>query len=116
MSHVDVRSASRPQPDPELVEMANYVCDYEVDSDEAYSTARHCLVDSLACSLLALKYPDCTRLLGPLVPGAEMPGGARVPGTSFELDPVQAVRDPRERQRPDRRAARCGQAKLRLGE
>jgi 2-methylcitrate dehydratase len=74
-----------------LTDIADFVCNYEIDSEEAFSTARYCLMDSLACSLLALKFPDCTRLLGPLVPGAEMTGGARVPGTSYELDPVQAA-------------------------
>jgi 2-methylcitrate dehydratase len=73
------------------IKTADFVCNYEIDSEEAFSTARYCLMDSLACSLLALKFPDCTRLLGPLVPGAEMTGGARVPGTSYELDPVQAA-------------------------
>ena len=88
MSQVGIKTANRPAPDKELTDIADFVCNYEVDSDEAYSTARYCLMDSLACSLLALKFPDCTRLLGPLVPGAEMTGGARVPGTSYELDPV----------------------------
>ena len=57
----------------------------------AYETARYCLMDTLACGFQALKYPACRKLLGPVVPGAVMPGGARVPGTSFELDPVQAA-------------------------
>ena len=91
MSQAGTRAAKRPQPDQELVDIADYVCHYTIESDEAFSTARYCLVDSLACSLLAMKFPDCTRLLGPLVPGAEMKGGARVPGTSYELDPVQAA-------------------------
>ncbi|NNL94599.1 MAG: bifunctional 2-methylcitrate dehydratase/aconitate hydratase, partial [Xanthomonadales bacterium] len=91
MSQHDSRAAQRPNPDQELVDIANFVCDYPLDSDLAYTTARHCLMDSLACSLLALKYPDCTRLLGPLAPGAEMKHGARVPGTAYELDPVQAA-------------------------
>ena len=83
MSHPDARSANRPQPDQVLVDIANYVCDY--------STARYCLMDSLACSLLAMQFPDCVRLLGPIVPGAVMAGGSRVPATSFELDPAQAA-------------------------
>ncbi len=91
MSHPDSRTAQRPEPDRVLVDIADYVCDYEVDSVEACATARHCLMDSLACAMLALKYPGCTRLLGPLVAGAEMPGGARVPGTRYELDPAQAA-------------------------
>jgi len=91
VTHVGAREANRPSPDQVLVDIADYVCDYSVDSDEAFSTARYCLMDSLACAMLALKFPDCTRLLGPVVPGAGMAGGARVPGTAYELDPVQAA-------------------------
>lgn len=91
MSHIGIRTAQRPQPDQVLVDIADYVCAYEIASEEAYSTARYCLMDSLACSILALAFPGCSRLLGPIVPGADMPGGARVPGTSFHLDPAQAA-------------------------
>ncbi|MEJ8567494.1 bifunctional 2-methylcitrate dehydratase/aconitate hydratase [Elongatibacter sediminis] len=91
MSQVGVRAAQRPQPDDVLVDIADYVCEYEIDSEEALSTARYCLMDSLACAMLAMKFEGCTRLLGPLVPGAEMPDGARVPGTGFHLDPAQAA-------------------------
>ncbi|MFC1720402.1 bifunctional 2-methylcitrate dehydratase/aconitate hydratase [Pseudomonadota bacterium] len=86
-----VRKAERPDYDKVLADIADYVCDYSVESDEAWSTARYCLMDSLACAMLAMKFPGCTRLLGPIVPGAEMQGGARVPGTTFELDPAQAA-------------------------
>ena len=78
-------------PDPLLVTIADYVCAPPTFSDEAYATARLCLTDSLGCALLALEFPQCKRLLGPVVPGSEMRGGARVPGTGFELDPVQAA-------------------------
>lgn len=91
MSDMGVRAAKRPRPDAVLVDIADYVCDYEIDSIEAYSTARYCLMDSLACAMLALNYPGCARLLGPMVPGAELRGGARVPGTRFELEPAQAA-------------------------
>ncbi len=91
MSHFDIRSAVRPEPDQPMVDIADYVIDYQIDSQEAYDTARYMLLDSLACAMLAMKFPDCVRHLGPLVPGGELPGGARVPGTSFELDPVQAA-------------------------
>ncbi len=91
MSHVDIRSAKRPEPDQSMVDIANYVADYQIDSEEAYATATYMLLDSLACAMLAMKHPECVKHLGPLVPGAEMLGGARVPGTSFELDPVQAA-------------------------
>jgi len=91
MSHYDARSAVRPQPDQPMVDIADYVIDYKVDSQEAYDTARYMLLDSLACAMLAMKFPDCVKHLGPLVPGAILPGGALVPGTGFELDPVQAA-------------------------
>jgi 2-methylcitrate dehydratase len=81
----------RPQPDQVLVDIADYVLEYQVDSVEAYRTARLCLMDSLGCGLEALDYPACTRLLGPVVPGTSVPNGARVPGTSYVLDPVTAA-------------------------
>jgi 2-methylcitrate dehydratase len=74
-----------------LTDIADYVTASSNFSDEAYDTARLCLMDSLGCALLALNYPECTKLLGPIVPGATLPGGARVPGTNYELDPVQAA-------------------------
>lgn len=83
----------RPAPDQELVDIAKYVADYKIDSAEAYETARLCLMDTLGCGMLALKYPECTRHLGPIVPGTKVPKGARVPGTRFELDPVKAAFD-----------------------
>jgi 2-methylcitrate dehydratase len=85
------KSAERPDPDPLLVAIAEYARNYKVQSALAFDTARDCLMDTLACGFQALKYPACTKLLGAVVPGASMPGGARVPGTSFELDPVQAA-------------------------
>src|SRR6202161_1523334 len=85
------KSAKRPDPDAILVAIADYARGFTIRSDIAYDTARDCLMDTLACGFQALKYPACTKLLGPVVPGASMPGGARVPGTSYELDPVQAA-------------------------
>ncbi|MDN5753235.1 MAG: bifunctional 2-methylcitrate dehydratase/aconitate hydratase [Nitrosospira sp.] len=82
---------SRPQPDQVLVDIADYVVNREIQSRLAYDTARNCLMDSLGCAMEALTYPACTRLLGPLVPGTAVPNGARVPGTRFQLDPVQAA-------------------------
>ncbi len=76
-----------------LVDIADYVCDYEVDSAEAYDTARNCLIDTLGCGLEALGYPACTKLLGPVVPGTIVPNGAKVPGTEYQLDPVKAAFD-----------------------
>jgi 2-methylcitrate dehydratase len=87
-SHI---SNVRPDPDRVLVDTADYVCDYEADSVEAYDTARNCLIDTLGCGLEALGYPACTKLLGPVVPGTIVPNGAKVPGTQFQLDPVQAA-------------------------
>jgi 2-methylcitrate dehydratase len=91
VSQIDSRSASRPQPDQPLVDVADYVLDYHVTSVEARDTARHVLLDSLACALLAEAFPQCTRHLAPLVPGMTLAGGARVPGTALELDPAQAA-------------------------
>jgi 2-methylcitrate dehydratase len=91
MSAVDIRSAKRPAPDQPLVAVAQYVKDHEIDSAAAYETARYCLMDTLACGFQALDYPACTKLLGPVVRGATMAGGSRVPGTSWELDPVQGA-------------------------
>ena len=84
---------ARPDPDPELVAIADYVVDYEIDDEEVYDTARNCLIDTLGCGFLALQFPACVKLLGPIVPGAEVEGGARVPGTRFQLDPVKAAFD-----------------------
>lgn len=91
MNPHDIRSAARPDPDQPMVDIANYVVDYEIASREAYDTARYMLLDSLACAMLAMKFPECVKHLGPLVPGAVLPGGARVPGTAWELDPTQAA-------------------------
>jgi 2-methylcitrate dehydratase len=91
MSHHDIRSARRPDPDQPMVDIADYVVDYTIDSHEAYDTARNMLLDSLGCAMLAMKFPECVKHLGPVVPGATMPGGVRVPGTGWELDPVQAA-------------------------
>ena len=91
MSAHDAKSAERPQPDRLLVDIAAYARDARIASDIAYSTARYCLMDTLACGLQALKYPACARLLGPVVPGATLKGGARVPGLDLELEPVQAA-------------------------
>ncbi|NLP59982.1 bifunctional 2-methylcitrate dehydratase/aconitate hydratase [Paraburkholderia sacchari] len=81
----------RPQPDRVLVDIVDYVLDFEIDSALALSTARYCLLDTLGCGLEALSYPACTKLVGPIVPGTIVPHGAKVPGTSFQLDPVQAA-------------------------
>lgn len=83
----------RPDVDQELLDIARYVVGQSIDSAEAYQTARYCLLDSLACALLALRYPACTKLLGPVVPGTVVPQGARVPGTAYVLDPVKAAFD-----------------------
>jgi len=81
----------RPGPDKVLVDIAEYVSKHEIKSAAAYNTARLCLMDTLGCGLEALEYPACTKLLGPLVPGTGVLNGARVPGTRYELDPVQAA-------------------------
>ena len=90
MSH-DIKSAERPAPDAILTAIADYAIGREITSTVAYETAGYCLMDTLACGLQALKYPACTQLLGPVVPGAGLRGGSRVPGTPYELDPVNAA-------------------------
>ena len=87
-SHI---SNERPAPDKVLTDIADYALNFKIESDLAYTTARFCLMDTLGCGLEALEYPACTKLLGPIVPGTVVPNGARVPGTGFQLDPVQAA-------------------------
>src|SRR6195256_3077996 len=87
-SHI---SNVRPKPDKVLTLIADYVTKYPVSSEEAYDTARYCLMDTLGCGLEALEYPACTKLLGPIDPETVVPHGAKVPGTKFQLDPVQAA-------------------------
>ena len=89
----NVELNTRPAPDQVLVDIADYVCDYEIASVEAYDTARNCLMDTIGCGLLALRFPECTKLLGPQVEGPVVPHGARVPGNQFRLDPVKAAWD-----------------------
>jgi 2-methylcitrate dehydratase len=84
-------SGARPAPDRVLTDIADYALGAEVQSDLAYETAHYCLLDTLGCGLEALEYPACAKLLGPIVPGTVVPHGARVPGTQFQLDPVQAA-------------------------
>src|SRR5450631_1500441 len=90
MSH-DIKSAERPAPDGILTAIADYALSFEIDSKLAYETAGYCLMDTLACGFQALKYQACTRLMGPVVPGATLVNGARVPGTAYELDPINAA-------------------------
>jgi len=87
-SHI---SNERPAPDKVIADIADYALGYEIKSDLAYETARYCLIDTLGCGLEALEYPACTKLLGPIVPGTVVPHGVRVPGTNYQLDPVQAA-------------------------
>lgn len=84
-------SNTRPTPDQVLVDIADYVINYTLKSELAYSTARNCLIDTLGCGLEALEYPACRKLLGPVVPGTTVPHGAKVPGTPYQLDPIQAA-------------------------
>jgi 2-methylcitrate dehydratase len=87
-SHI---SNDRPAPDQVIADIADYALGYQINSDLAYETAHYCLLDTLGCGLEALEYSACTKLLGPIVPGTVVPHGARVPGTSYQLDPVQAA-------------------------
>lgn len=83
----------RPEFDREIVAIADYVADYVIDSEEALGTAGYVLLDAIGCALLALRFPECTRLLGPVVPGTVVPNGVRVPGTGYVLDPVKGAFD-----------------------
>ncbi|GGB45715.1 2-methylcitrate dehydratase [Oceanisphaera marina] len=87
----NVEHNHRPRPDALLVTIADYVADTVIQSDAAYTTARLCLMDTLGCGLLALRFPECTKHLGPIVPGTRVAHGARVPGTTHELDPITAA-------------------------
>lgn len=84
-------SNERPDTDQVIVDIVDYVLDYEIKSDLAFQTAQYCLLDTLGCGFEALTYPACTKLLGPVVPGTIVPHGAKVPGTPHQLDPVQAA-------------------------
>lgn len=86
-----VENNIKPEYDQVMQDIADYVLNQPIDSPVAYETAKLCLMDTLGCGMLALTFPECTKLLGPLVPGATLVGGARVPGTRHELDPVQAA-------------------------
>ncbi|MEO8169301.1 MAG: bifunctional 2-methylcitrate dehydratase/aconitate hydratase [Oxalobacteraceae bacterium] len=77
--------------DQEIIDIVDYAINYKIDSSIAYATARNCLIDTLGCGLEALEYPACKKLMGPIVPGTFVPNGAKVPGTQFQLDPVQAA-------------------------
>lgn len=77
--------------DRELADIATYVCNYRIEEHAAFVAARRCLVDTLACAFVALEHPECAKLLGPIVPGAGLWNGARVPGTRYELDPATAA-------------------------
>jgi 2-methylcitrate dehydratase len=87
----DIHSNIRPKPDDIVLELAEYAASYVPESAEAFETARYNLLDTLGCGLLALSYPECARRLGPIVPGAILPKGARVPGTEWQMDPVHAA-------------------------
>ena len=89
----NVETNVRPNPDDVLVKIADYVLSKDIESSEAYNTARNCLMDTLGCGLLALTFPDCKNLLGPYIEGTEVPGGVRVPGTKHVLDPVKGAWD-----------------------
>ncbi|MBV2208501.1 MAG: bifunctional 2-methylcitrate dehydratase/aconitate hydratase [Thermomonas sp.] len=88
-----LNDSTRPNWDAELIQIANYVTNYHPSTELAWQTARHMLIDSLGCALEALEYPACTKLLGPVVPGATLTNGARVPGTAYQLDPIKAAFD-----------------------
>ena len=83
----------RPDFDELISQIANYVYSYEIKSDLALDTARNCLIDTIGCGLLALKFPACTKMLGPIVKDTYVPFGVRVPGTDYQLDPIKGAFD-----------------------
>jgi len=89
--HHYVEDNVKPDYDKVIIDIVDYVLNKKIDSNLAYETARLCLMDTLGCGILALNFAQCCKLMGPIVPGATLPGGARVPGTAYELDPVQAA-------------------------
>lgn len=89
----NVDQNQRPEYDQVIQDIADYVINYKISSQEALDTARNCLMDTLGCGLLALRFPECSKHLGPIVADTQVPHGARVPGTSFRLDPVKAAWD-----------------------
>ncbi|MCD8566408.1 MAG: bifunctional 2-methylcitrate dehydratase/aconitate hydratase [Alphaproteobacteria bacterium] len=91
--HANTDSNERPDYDKVLTDIADYVTDYKIGSDLAYETARYCFMDTIGCGILALKFPACTKMLGPQVEGMSMKNGVRVPGTSYELDPIKGAFD-----------------------
>jgi len=93
MSNRGIRDARRPEADRLLQDIADYVLEFRGSGEAARRTAACCLLDSLGCGMMALQYPACTKLLGPVVAGADLDGGARVPGTAWQLDPVTAAFD-----------------------
>lgn len=86
-----ILSNERPQPDQVLLDIADYVLEYKITSVVARKTAHYCFLDTLGCGFEALTYPACTKLLGPIIEGTIVPNGAKVPGTNFQLDPIQAA-------------------------
>lgn len=87
-----ILDTKRPEFDEILTKIAKYALEYKIDSTLAYETARYCLMDTIGCGLLALEFPACTKLLGPVVEGAEFrPLGAKIPGTSYQLEPERAA-------------------------
>ncbi|MUT68712.1 bifunctional 2-methylcitrate dehydratase/aconitate hydratase [Paenibacillus sp. NEAU-GSW1] len=91
MSYESGAGNARPEMDEVITEIARYAKNAVIESTSAYETARYCLLDTLGCGLLALRYPECVKLLGPAVPGTAVPNGARVPGTAYVLDPIAAA-------------------------
>lgn len=85
--------ADRPEPDQVLVDIAEYILNYKIESEAALTTARNCLIDTIGCGLLALKFPECVKHLGPIVPDTTVKHGARVFGRGDEMDPVKAAWD-----------------------
>ena len=86
-----ITTPSNQEFDQEIIDIVDYVRDFQITSDVAYETAFNCLLDTIGCGLEALEYEACRKLLGPIAPNTKVENGVRVPGTNFELDPVQGA-------------------------
>ena len=87
-SHVVKNNQPYDQP---IIDIVDYVLNYEIKSPVAYETAWNSFMDTLGCGLESLEYEACRKLLGPVVPGLTVANGVKVPGTKHVLDPVQGA-------------------------
>lgn len=90
---INIEINSKPPVDMVISDIAQYVNDAHSFSKLANETAHYCLLDSIGCGLMALKYPEAVKMLGPVVSGTTVPHGTRVFGTPHILDPIKGASD-----------------------